>query len=102
MLIAESPIKLGNLFVNEAKVFHVDVNNSADTTIVVTEIFVGCQSCTTVAMPKRIIPPNDVVKASVTFTPKTLGVHNKTISIRYKLNDEVKTLVVNFTANVEK
>ncbi len=100
MLIVNSPVKLGHLYLNNTKKFDVEINNTSHIDSTITEVFVGCQSCTTTYLPKRTLFPNEVIKMTISFTPKTLGEHNKTVTIKYKTGELDSRVIINFTANV--
>jgi hypothetical protein len=98
MLTVDPLIKLGNVKTNYSTPFTVEVKNTSSEVAYITEIYAGCQSCTTVSMPQRIIQGNQIVLLSAVFTPLTSSEHNKTITIVYKINDVPFKAVINFTA----
>lgn len=102
MLIINSPIVLGNVKLEDPKLFEVDIQNTGTSPATVTSLFAGCQSCTTVAMRKSIIYPQEIVKLYATFTPKVLGTNSKTITVEYKIDEKPTKAIINFTANVVK
>lgn len=102
MLITTSPVALGNVKVKTSNLFEVPVTNTGTKPATVTSIFAGCQSCTTVAMKKSIIYPNETINVYATFTPTNTGSQSKTITLEYKIDEVAAKAIINFTANVSE
>lgn len=102
MLTVDSPIRLGEVKLNYPTVFNVIVTNRGSEDIKIYEIFAGCQSCTTVSITKPLVGANDNTNVNIVFTPKTTGVHDKTVTLKYKLGNEEARTIINFTATVSE
>ncbi len=99
MIVLIDTIDLGSIPVAQAKTFTYTLT-AEDYPITFTKIAAGCGSCTVANLAKKAIDAEESITMTVTFTPKTMGVQTKTITLTYSENDNVLTKVFTFIATV--
>jgi len=100
MLVTSSnDIKLGNIKYGQPQNFKYTLTNVSDKPIKVERLMVSCTACTTASMKKALLQPNETGEVDVVFTPGSLGVAKKSVTVVYTGN---QTLLLNFNATVEK
>ena len=91
MLRAEpTEINLGQVNFGKAYKFTYVLTNVDETNIKVLAFAPGCKSCTTVKLDKDELAKGESANLVTTFTPGSLGIANKQVSVIYSINDVVK------------
>lgn len=96
-----NPMNLGPLQFGQPYNFKYTLFNEGEEVVTVTQIIVGCGSCTTASMNQSNIPPNGKADLFVIFTPGSTGIQSKGITVQYKTaNGEGESLPLTFRASV--
>lgn len=95
MLRAEpTEIHLGQIHYGKSYKFTYILQNIHEGTIKILAFAPGCKSCTEVELEKDTLLPGEQTNLLTTFTPGSLGIANKQVSVIYSVNDIVKPEMV--------
>lgn len=75
-------------------------NKSTDKTDNITNITVGCGSCTQASCDKTEVAPGESTDINVVFTPSSTGVQLKSVTVQYKEGSNTGSLTLKFSAEV--
>lgn len=98
MLVAnQQNINLGTIQQGKPYSFRYEITNTSNDKLAITNIVVGCGSCTTASSPVSELEPGAKTDVNVIFTPASTGLQVKKITINYGVH---QNLELGFTAQV--
>lgn len=101
MLIIDEQVKmLGPVRLGIPHTIKYKLINKANENLAITKVAPGCSSCTTVVLDQRTLMPGESVDLTAIFTPGSLGITTKTITLFYKIGAVELNLTLKFKAIV--
>ena len=82
-------IDLGTIKINKKHSFLGLIRNNSEFPITIIRVQVSCSSCTDANARKKEILPGEEVLMDISYTPFSLGVHDKSITVHYIENNVV-------------
>lgn len=76
-------VDLGEIKLGQTYNFTISVENTGDYALKVTQVAVGCGSCTKASMENANIPAKGVSHVNVSFTPGTIGKQTKFVILYF-------------------
>lgn len=93
---------LGDLELGKAHNFKYILTNSSDKQIEIKQVALGCHSCTKVTYSKRTLLSGESMDLDVTYTPGSLGISIKSVSVIYEQDGLVNpNLVLKFRSKIK-
>lgn len=98
MLVAnQQNINLGKIEQGKPHSFVYEITNTSNDRLAITNIVVGCGSCTTASSPVNELGPGEKTNVNVVFTPASTGLQLKKITVNYGIHQDLE---LGFTAQV--
>ena len=94
-----NPKELGSLVIAKPHTFEYGLTSAINPAII-THIKAGCGSCTLASMNASTIAPNSTEVIKITFTPNSLGLQTKRVTVTYTVLGISQELNLEFTATV--
>lgn len=93
---------LGELEFGKPHEFKYVLTNSSEKTVEIKQVALGCHSCTKVSYNKKSLLPGEIMELDVIYTPGSLGISIKSISVIYEQDNIVNPhLVLKFRAKIK-
>ncbi len=91
--LSKNTIDLGQVKNKQPKSFSVQLINDGNIDIPITEIKLGCNSCTQASVNTKVVKAHSSEPLNIVFTPKSTGINRKTVTIN-------NAVILTFTAQV--
>lgn len=92
--IEPTTINLGTINFGKVYKFSYTLSNKTSSVIKILAFAPGCKSCTEVELEKETLLPGESTLLNTIFTPGSLGIANKSVSVVYSVSDIVKPEIV--------